>query len=106
MSANAASAHAVGGTCSSRRSPVEKRSPRERPEAGGLPRGCFAFDREERGHEGVGVEVAQVGRFLAEADEEHGHAHRALDGEGHAALGRAVELGEQVARWPSVPRTR
>ena len=58
----------------------------------------LALDGEEGGHEGVGVEVAQIGHLLAEPDEEHGHVHAALDGEGHAALGGAIELGQGDGR--------
>ena len=59
------------------------------PSSGGL---------EERGHELGGVENAEILGVLAHADEADGNAQPLCDGEHHAALGGAVELGDHEPR--------
>ena len=59
---------------------------------------CRGSSAEQRLRERVGVEVEQVVDLLAHAHEQDRHTDGALDGEGDAALGRRVELGQRDRR--------
>src|SRR3954464_1892873 len=53
---------------------------------------------EERLDELVRVELLEVGHLLADAHVAHGNLQLLADADDHAALGRAVELGEHEPR--------
>src|SRR5260221_409176 len=71
-----------------------KAQSRRRTEAGGAVSWRGFIVLEECGGEFLRVERLQVFRALAEADELHWQAQFLLNGDHHAALARAIELGD------------